>query len=138
MKITSKALAWVCVGLLVLYPTLALLVWAYPRPAADDYDGVMAALFALNAGTALFVGLIFGLPQFSNHTSRAMKLSVGVIGVFCALMSGMFWMTDEVDSLLLRLLIISPILVTLYVLGRFVEKVTKEAANHKDEDKPSK
>ena len=41
MKITSTALAWVCVALLVLYPVSAILVWAYLSP--ESY-GIMAAL----------------------------------------------------------------------------------------------
>ena len=73
MKITSTALAWVCVALLVLYPVSAILVWAYLAP--ESY-GIMAALFAANAGTTLFIGLTFRLPEFSGHTSRALRFFV--------------------------------------------------------------
>ena len=131
MKITSTALAWVCVALLVLYPVSAILVWAYL--ASDDHYGIMAALLAANAGTALFVGLAFGLPQFRHHTSRVLRLIVGSIGVVCALMSAMYWMADEVDSVWLRAGIVSPVLVILLVLMWFIDTVNKGGTQHKGE-----
>ena len=73
MKITSTGLAWVCVALLVLNPVLAILVWAYLAP--DSY-GILAALLAANAGTAVFAGLVFSWPEFSHCTSRELRLSV--------------------------------------------------------------
>ena len=82
MKITSTALAWVCVALLVLYPVSAILVWAYLSP--ESY-GIMAALFAANAGTALFIGFTFRLPEFRGHTSRALRFFVVFIAVVCGL-----------------------------------------------------
>lgn len=78
MKITSQTLAWTCVILMVLYPVVAILVWGYLTP---DRYGIMAALFAANAGTALLVGLVFGLPEFGHCTSRGLRLSVFFIGV---------------------------------------------------------
>ena len=131
MNVTSKALAWACVVLLVLYPVSAFLVWAYV--ADDDYYGVLAALFAANAATALFVGLAFRLPEFRDHTSGAQRFFVGAIGVICAFGSGVYWMWDEVDNVWLRLGIISPIVVTLLVLGWFVDKVNEEGAKHEGE-----
>ena len=130
MKITSTALAWVCVALLVLYPVSAILVWAYLSP--ESY-GIMAALFAANAGTALFIGLTFRLPEFRGHTSRALRFFVVFIAVVCGLMSALFWMADEVDNLWLRLGIVSPVLVILFVLMWFIDKVNKGGTQHKGE-----
>ena len=131
MNITSKALAWVCVAFLGLSPVPALLVWPYATSA--DYNGILAAVFAANAGTALFVRLVFGLPQLSSHTSRAPRFFVGVIGVIYALMSATFWIADEVDNLWLLAGIISPIVVTLFVLTWFVDKVNEEGEKHDGE-----
>ena len=130
MKITSTALAWVCVALLVLYPVSAILVWAYLAP--ESY-GIMAALFAANAGTALFIGLTFRLPEFSGHTSRALRFSVVVIAVVCGLMSALFWMADEVDNVWLRAGIVSPVVVILLVLMWFIDTVNKGGTQHKGE-----
>ena len=131
MNITSKTLASVCVALLVLYPISAIVVQAIAT--ADDYYGVLAALFAVNAGTALLVGFTFGLPQFSDHTSRALRFFVGAIGVVCALMSGVYWMTDEIDNAWLSAGIISPIVVILFLLMRFIYKVNKERPENEGE-----
>ena len=130
MKITSTALAWVCVALLVLYPLSAILVWAYLAP--ESY-GIMAALFAANAGTALFIGLTFRLPEFSGHTSRALRFLVVSIAVVCGLMSALFWMADEVDNVWLRAGIVSPVLVILLVLMWFIDTVNKAGTQHKGE-----
>lgn len=132
MKITSTKLAWVCVTLLILYPVSAMLVQSYI--ATGDYYGIMAALFAANAGTALVVGLAFGLPQFSHYTSRVLRLIVGTVGVFCALMSALYWMADEVDHIWLRTGIISPVLAILFVLMWFIDKVTKAETKHEGEE----
>ena len=72
MKISNKVLARVCVALLVLYPVSAILVWA-AYPTRDDYYGILAALLAANAGTAFFVRLVFGAPEFSDYTSGALR-----------------------------------------------------------------
>ena len=130
MKTTSKALAWVCVALLILYPISATLVLAY---LASGDDGILAALFAANAGTAFFVGLAFGLPEFSGHTSRTLRLSVVLIGVVCGLMSALHWMADEIDHLWLRIGIISPIMVILLSLLWFANRVSKEVTRHEGE-----
>lgn len=131
MKITSTALAWVCVAILVLYPVSAILVWAYV--ATDDYYGILAVLFAANAGTALVVGLAFSWPQFSHHTSRALRRTVGAIVAVCALMSALYWMAGEVDNVWLRAGIVSPVLVILLVLMWFIDTVNKEGPQHKGE-----
>ena len=89
-------------------------------------DGILAALFAANAGTAFFVGLAFGLPEFSDHTSRALRLSPVLIGVVCGLMSALHWMAEEIDHIGLRIGIISPIIIILLALMWFVNKVGKE------------
>ena len=123
-------LAWVCVALLILYPTSAILVQGYI--VTDDYYGILAALLAANAGTAFFVRLVFDLPQFSHHTSGALKFIVVFIGVVCALLSAMYWMADEVDHLWLRTAIISPVLVILFVLMWFIDKVNKTETKHED------
>ena len=130
MKITSTALAWVCVALLVLYPVSAILMWAYLAP--ESY-GIMAALFAANAGTALFIGLTFRLPEFSGHTSRALRFFVVCIAVVCGLMSALFWMADEVDNVWFRAGIVSPVLVILLVLMWFIDTVNKGGTQHKGE-----
>ena len=131
MKITSTALAWVCVAILVLYPVSAILVWAYV--ATDDYYGILAVLFAANAGTAIVVRLAFSLPQFSHHTSRALRHTVDAIVAVCALMSALYWMADEVDNVWLRAGIVSPVLVILLVLMWFIDTVNKEGSQHKGE-----
>ena len=130
MKITSTALAWVCVALLVLYPASAILVWGYLAP--ESY-GIMAALFAANAATALFIGLTFRLPAFSGHTSRTLRSFVVSIAVVCGLMSAVFWMADEVDNVWLRAGIVSPVLVILLVLMWFIDTVNKGVTQHKGE-----
>ena len=100
MKITSTTLARLCVALLVLYPISAILLWAYL--AHDNSYGIMAALLAANAGTALFVGLAFDLPEFSHYTSRALRLTVITIGIVSGLVSAQFWMADEVGHIWFR------------------------------------
>ena len=130
MKITSTALAWACVALLTLYPISALLVWSYLAPKSY---GIMAALFAANAGTALLVGLVFRLPEFSHYTSRALRLSVVLIAVVCAVLSAVHWMADEVDNIWLRAGIISPVVVILLVLMWFVDRVNKEGTKREGE-----
>ena len=130
MKITSTALSWVCVALLVLYPVSAILVWAY---LASESYGIMAALFAANAGTAFFVGLTFRLPEFSGHTSRVLRFFVVFIAVVCGLISALFWMADEVDNVWLRAGIVSPVLVILLVLMWFIDTVNKGGSKHEDE-----
>ena len=131
MKITSRALARACVALLVLYPVTAILVWTYL--ATDDYYGVMAALFAANAGTAFFVGLAFGLPEFSHYTSRALRLFVVLIAAASGLVSALYWMADEVDHIWLRAGIVSPVLAILLSLMWFVDQVSKEGTKHEGE-----
>ena len=103
--------------------------------ANDDNYGIMATLFAANAGTAFFVGLAFSLPQFSHYASRVLRLIVGSIGVVCGLMSALYWMADEVDNIWLRAGIISRVLVILLVLMWFVDKVNKVNKVNKEETK---
>ena len=131
MKIPSKAMAWVTVALLVLYPVSAILAWGYL--ASDDNYGVMAALLAANAGTAFLVRLVFGLPGFSDYAPGALRLFVLIIGVASGLVSALYWMADEVDLIWLRAAIISPVLVILLVLMWFVDKVNKEGTKHEGE-----
>ena len=126
MKINITTLAWTCVILMVLYPVVAILVWAYLTP---DRYGIMAALFAANAGTALLVGLVFGLPEYSHFISRELRLSVVFIGVASGFMSATFWVADEVGNIWLRAGIISPVLIVLVVLVWFGDKVNKEGKN---------
>ena len=127
MKITSKALAYVCVALMVLYPVSATFVWAY---LDSDRYGIMAALFAANAGTAFFALLAFGLPESVHYTSKALRFIVFFIGVTSGLMSAIYWMADEVENIWLRAVIISPVLVILLVLMWFFNKVNKERTSH--------
>ena len=131
MRITSTGLARFCVALLILYPVSAFLVWSYLD--ADSY-GLMAALFATNAGTAVFVGLVFNLSELSRYTSRALRLSVVLIGVVSGLISALFWMTEEVDHIWLQVVIMSPVLVILLVLMWFIAKTGKEETKLKGEE----
>ena len=130
MRITSTALAGLCVALLVLYPVSAILVWAYLAP--ESY-GIMAALFATNAGTALFVGLTFRLSEPSGHTPGALSFLVTLIAVVCGVISASFWMADEVENIGLRAGIISPVIVILLVLWWSVAKADKEGAKTEGE-----
>lgn len=130
MKLTSNTLAKVCVALMVLYPVSAILVWAY---LDSDRYGIMAALFASNAGTAFFALLVFGLPEFIHYTSKVLRLLLVFIGVASGLMSALYWMSDEVEHIWLRMVIISPVLVILFVLLWFVDKVNKEGTEHEGE-----
>ncbi len=130
MKVTSKVLAKVCVALMVLYPVSAFLVWTY---LDSDRYGIMAALFASNAGTAFFARLVFGLPEFVHYTSKALRLLLVFVGVASGLMSAIYWMWDEVEHIWVRVGIISPVLVILFVLMWFVDKVNKEGREHEGE-----
>ena len=131
MKITTTALAWGCVALLVLYPASAILVGAYLTP--NDNYGTLATLLAANAGTAFFVRFALGLPGFSGHTSRALRFSVTVIAVVCGLISAVQWMADEVEHLGLRAAFVTPVVVILLVLMWFIHKVNKEGTHHEGE-----
>ena len=117
-------------ALLLLYPLLSLLVWTYLAP--DSY-GILAALLAANAGTALFAGLAFDWPEFSPRTSRWLRLVVVSTGVVSGWLSAVYWLADEVDHIWLRVVIISPILVILLVLIWFVRKADKEGTKHEGE-----
>ena len=130
MKITSKSLAWLCVALLTLYLISAILVSSYLNA---DRDGILAALLAANAGTAILVRFTFGLPEFSGHTSREMRILVSLIAVASGLMSALNWMADEVEHLGLRAAFIAPILAVLFVLMWFVDKVNKERTEQEQE-----
>lgn len=123
MRIPSMTPARLCVFLLVLYPVSAILVWSYLAP---ERYGIMAALFAGNAATAVFVGLVFGLPDLAHYTSRALKLFVVLIGVGSGLASAVFWMAGEVDRVWLQPVFISPVVVILIVLMWFVAKAEKK------------
>ncbi len=131
MNITSKALAWACATLLALYLVSAVLVATYV--GSDDYNGTMAALFAANAGTALLVSLVFGQPEFRGHTPRALRLVVLGIGAVSGFLSAMYWMFDEVDNIWLLVGAISPVVVILFVLTWFIDKVNKEGPEHEGE-----
>ena len=124
MKITGKVLAWVCLALLILYPVVAILVWGFLSPAGNH--GIIAALFAANAGTALLVGLVFRLPEFRHCTSRVLRHSVVLIGVVSGFMSAIFWMADEVEHLYLRAAFVAPVVVILLMLVWFTDTVNKD------------
>ena len=127
-KITSTALARVCVTLLVLYPVLAFLVWIYLD--SDNY-GILAAVFGATAGTAFLVFFVFSLPEASNYTLRA--LIVIIIAMISGVLSGVYWIWDEVDHISLRVGIIAPVLVILFVLMSFIDKVKEEGTKHEGE-----
>ena len=120
-----------CVVLLVLYPVSAILVLSFVGDG--DNHGVIASLFAANAGTAFFVRLVFGLPEFSEHAPVALRRVLLIIGVASGLMSAVYWMLDEVDDGWLGAGIILPVLVILLVLTWFVDKVNKERTENERE-----
>ena len=129
MKLTSKTLAKVCVAILVLYMGSAALLGPYLT--SNDHYGVLAALFAANAGTAFLVWNVFSFPKYSDHTSGTQKLVVLIIAVVSGLFSAVYWMADEIDNIWLRVGIVLPVLVILLVLVWFVDKVGKEETKHK-------
>ena len=92
-----------------MYPVSAILVSAYLT--SDDNYGIMAALLAAKAGTALLVRLVLGLPGFSDYTSGALRLIVLIIAVASGLVSAVYWMADEVDHIWLHAGIISLVFV---------------------------
>ena len=106
-----------------MYPVSAVLVSAY---VTADSDGILAAVLAANAGTALLVLLTFGLPEFRGHTSRGLRFLVSLVAVASGLMSALYWMADEVEHLGLRAALVAPVVVILLVLISFVDKVNKE------------
>ena len=128
--ITSRILARVCVTLLALNAVSAILVAALLSP---KHDGTLAAVFAVNAGTSMLVGLVFNLPNFVGQTSGTLKLAVVSIAAVCGWMSAMYWLSEEVVHLWLRVGVLSPVLITIIVLIWFVEKAFKEKTPHGDE-----
>ena len=131
MNITSKALGRLCVALVLMYPVSAILVLLYTP--TDDRHGALAALFAAAAGTALFVRLVFGLPELRGHTPGALKLVILGIGMAYGLMSAVYWILDAVDDNWLSAAIILPVAVILLVLMWFVDKVNKERTENEGE-----
>ena len=131
MNITSKALTRVCVGLLALYLVSAFVVGAYVNN--DDYNGIFAAIFAINAGTALLVSLVFGLPEVRKHTLGALRLAVLGIGVVSGFISAFYWMLDAVDDIWLRVVILSPAVIILLVLMWLIDTVNREGQQNKGE-----
>ena len=123
MRISSNTLARLCVALLVLYPVSAILVWSYLAP--ESY-GIMAALFATNAGTAFFVGSILGLAKFNDPPSTMLRFFATFIAVVCGLISATFWMADEVYNIGLRVAIVSPVVLILLVLWGFTAKAAEQ------------
>ena len=128
-KISTKDLAWTCVALQVLYPLLA---WPIVGFLAPGDDGILAALFAANSGTAFFAWLAFDLRELRGHTTRALRLSVLSIGVICGFLSAVHWMADEVENLWLRMGISSPIIIILVVLLWFVYKAIVEGTDRNE------
>ena len=70
MKIKSVTLAWACVVLLVLYMVLGLLIWTLFDP---NNHGVLAALFAAGAGTAILVGVTLEFPELRGQDTDDVK-----------------------------------------------------------------
>ena len=122
MKITSVMLAKACVVLLALYMVSGMLIWAlYP-----NCYGLLAALFAASAGTALLVGVIFDFPELKGKTPIVLRFSVFVIAAVSGLMSAINWLADEVEHLWLRAVMVFPVVIILLVLRWFFEKVREE------------
>lgn len=130
MKMTSTFLAKVCATILILYPALAVPVWNYI--ASDDY-GLLAALFAANAGTAFFVGLVLNFPEFSHFTPRGLRLVIVIIAAASGLASAFFWVADEVGHVWLRLSMVLPFIVTLLVLIWFADRCSRAGTKREAE-----
>ena len=129
MKTKRTVLAWSCAVLLILYPVSALFVHTY---LTDDYYGIMAALFALNAGAAFFVERTYRLSGSGRHVRSELRYIVLFIGLGCALLSAQYWMTDEVHNVWLRLGIMSPVGVILLLLMWFALEVDREQGKSED------
>ena len=124
-------MAWACVVLLTVYPILAILIGEYV--ASNDNYGVLAALLAANAGTALLVELVFLVPKYRRHARRALRIIVGFIAVTSGLLSAFYWMADEVDNELLRAGLMAPVVVILIVLLLFMDAVNKGRTSDADD-----
>ena len=124
VKITSVTLAWVCVVLLVLYMVLSLLIWTF---FDSNNHGVLAALFAAGAGTAILVGVTFELPELKGKTPMALRLSLLFIGAVSGVLSAINWLADEADHLWLRAVLVLPVVIILFVLLWFFQKVREES-----------
>ena len=123
VKIKSVTLAWACVVLLVLYMILGLLIWTLFNP---NNDGVLAALFAAVAGTAIFVGITLEYPELKGKTPMKLRLSLLFIGAGSGLLSAINWLADEVSDIWLYAVLIAPAGIILFLLLWFLEKVRKE------------
>ena len=127
MKITSTALARACRILLTLYPVSTLLCFYL---ISDENYRIMAALFAANAAAASLAMLIFGWYESSDNVPGPSRLFTLVIAVGSGLTSAVFAIAAEVEQPWLRIGLIAPVVVILLVLIWFVNKVSKERAEH--------
>ena len=130
MKITTIGIAKGCVAILMLHIVLGIAVCSY-----FDFGnyGLLAALFAANAGAAFFAGYIFNLPAFSRSTLRGVSYFTFSIAAVSGLMSAYSWMADEMEDAWLPIITLIPIIVLLFMLVWFVNKYTKEETKHEDE-----
>ena len=79
------------------------------------------------------VWFVLSLPESSDYTSGALKRIVLIIAMASVLLSSVYWISDEVDHILLRVGIIAPVVLILLVLMGFVDKVNKEGTKHEGE-----
>ena len=124
MKIKSVTLAWACVVLLVLYMVLGLLIWTLFDP---NNHSVLSALFAAGAGTSILVGVTLEFPELRGKTPMTLRLSLLFIGAASGLLSAINWLADEVDHFWIRAALVSPVVIILFVLLWFFQKVREES-----------
>lgn len=124
---TITVLAWGLVAILLLHMVLAIAVWYY---LDSDNSGLIAALFASNAGTAFLVGFVFHLPAFSHFIPRGSNIFPVFIGAASGFTSGVHWMADEVEDAWIRLIMLALIIIIVVILGWFIYKCNKERTKH--------
>lgn len=132
MKISRDSLMKACGTLLVVYPFSAIILTQFILTPEDSY-GLLAALLAVNAGAAFFVGHALGLPEYSNYTPGVLRNSILSIAVASGLLSAMFWVSDEVGHLGIQLALVTPGLIIILIAGWFIHKVEKERKKREEE-----
>ena len=127
MRISNRTLAKVCLGILILTPVAAILVWFF-----TDYQsnrGTIAAVLAANAGTALLVSLVFSFHEFKNHTTSELRYLTVFAGACSGILSAVFWIMEEVQNLYLPIVLVAPLVVTLIVLFMFTKRVSEKGTS---------
>ena len=84
-------------------------------------------MFAVGAGTALFVAVTLDFPEVKDKIPKTLRFSLLFIGAASGLMSASSWLADEVDHLWLHLVLVAPVVIVLFVLRWFFQKVREES-----------